>query len=185
MSIYYIENENGTYLSEDGKRKFIKLEGEKAYEYLKSKNKSKLRFFQTTTLDEKEKVFVEVPISDIQSSRKGERHKQYLDDCEKESGIVTLSIEDLPKNRDLSGEELLEDKTENTENTVFTTLELDALYEALHSLSPIEYEIINLLYLSKKPLNKAEIAKLLGISRQAASQREKRILKKLRKIFKK
>ena len=39
MSIYYIENENGTYLSEDGKRKFIKLEGEKAYEYLSSETK--------------------------------------------------------------------------------------------------------------------------------------------------
>lgn len=33
MPVYYIENENGTYLSEDGKRKFIKLEGKEAISF--------------------------------------------------------------------------------------------------------------------------------------------------------
>ena len=35
MSIYYFENENGTFFSEDGKRRFIRLSGKEAYDYMR------------------------------------------------------------------------------------------------------------------------------------------------------
>ncbi len=62
MSIYYFENENGSFLSENGKRRFIRLSGNAAYEYM-IKNRSKdLYFIQTVTEEtDGEKVFVEVP----------------------------------------------------------------------------------------------------------------------------
>ena len=34
MSIYYIEDKNGTYLSPDKKKRFIKLTGKSAYDFL-------------------------------------------------------------------------------------------------------------------------------------------------------
>ena len=49
MSIYYIENENGTFLSPDGKRRFIRLRGKAACRYLSSPEGKQKRFFKTTT----------------------------------------------------------------------------------------------------------------------------------------
>ena len=42
---YYIENENGTILSEDGTRKFIVLEGQKLHDYLQTEEGKQKRFF--------------------------------------------------------------------------------------------------------------------------------------------
>ena len=173
MSIYYIENENGTYFSEDGKRKFIRLEGREAYDYLQHKKDNDIRFLQTTTLDGKEKVFIEIPSDKKHIARDGERHAQYSKNCKKKSGIVTLSIEELSYSRGIKGEELLEDKTANTEQTVVMNLEYENLHKALHTLTPLEYQIINLLYLSNEPMSEEKIGEMLGVSQQRITRKAK------------
>ena len=42
---YYIEDKNGTILSEDGTRKFIVLEGQKLHDYLQTEEGKQKRFF--------------------------------------------------------------------------------------------------------------------------------------------
>ena len=49
MSIYYFENENGTFFSEDGKRRFIRLSGKEAYAYIREHKTEDVYFVQTVT----------------------------------------------------------------------------------------------------------------------------------------
>ena len=51
MSIYYFENENGTFFSEDGKRRFIRLSGKEAYDYMRENKSGDSYFVQTVTDD--------------------------------------------------------------------------------------------------------------------------------------
>lgn len=51
MSIYYFENENGTFFSEDGKRGFIRLSGKEAYDYMRENKSGDSYFVQTVTDD--------------------------------------------------------------------------------------------------------------------------------------
>ena len=74
MAIYYIENENGTFLSEDGKRKFMRLCGREAYDYLRSAEGKKKRFMKTgASEDGGEDEYVEVPLTYMHKHRKGGR----------------------------------------------------------------------------------------------------------------
>ena len=59
MSIYYFENENGTFFSEDEKRRFIRLSGKDAYDYMRENKTGDSYFVQTVTNDTEdgEKVF--------------------------------------------------------------------------------------------------------------------------------
>lgn len=98
MSIYYIEDKNGDFFSADGKRRFIRLSGKAAYEYL-STHKGK-RFYKLTSEQKNEdSVFVEIPISKISNIRKDERHTQYVADCKKESQISEVSLYDIQEDK--------------------------------------------------------------------------------------
>ena len=91
MKIYYIESENGNIFSPDKKRRFIRLTGKDAYLYLKSNEGKKKRFFQTESeIDGGDEIFIEIPCDKIRDTRKIERRKQYVNDCEKESDIQSL-----------------------------------------------------------------------------------------------
>ena len=52
MKIVYIEDENGEVFSEDKKRRFTRLVGTEAYEYLKSAEGKNKVFFKTGTEEE-------------------------------------------------------------------------------------------------------------------------------------
>ena len=52
MKIVYIEDENGEVFSEDKKRRFTRLVGTEAYEYLKSAEGKNKVFFKTDTEEE-------------------------------------------------------------------------------------------------------------------------------------
>ena len=53
MSIFFIEDKNGNYFSADGKRRFIRLKGKAAYDYLKSPNGRGKRFYRLSAEEEK------------------------------------------------------------------------------------------------------------------------------------
>lgn len=89
MSIYYFENENGTFFSEDGKRRFIRLSGKDAYDYMRENKTGDSYFVQTVTDDTEdgEKVFVEVPKSSVSVYRGGTYHAQYLSKMRKKKAL--------------------------------------------------------------------------------------------------
>lgn len=93
MAIYYIENPNGKYPSEDGSRRFDKLSGKDAYAYLQTEEGKSKRFMKANDAeDDGDIVYVEVRKKDIPAFRVDERREQYVNDCIEQSGIITISL---------------------------------------------------------------------------------------------
>lgn len=185
MSIFYIEDKNGTYLSEDRQRKFIRLQGKEAYEYLKSADGKGKRFLQTETEETGgEKVYVEIPKEYISIYRKEERHDQYTANCEKNSQIKTLSLyQPLTDNEDLFLEDIIADSLKSIEDEALHEIELEILRRALKTLSDDELKIIHALYLSDNPIAESRLSKELHIPRTTLIYRKKQIFEKLKKFF--
>lgn len=183
MSIYYIEDKNGDYFSADKKRRFIRLTGKQAFIYLKQ-HRGK-RFYKTTTEEENgEKVFIEIPPDKVKQSRRDERHEQYVDDCKNEADIQVVSLNDsVSPDNDVLIEESISNNEESVENMVVSNFEFETLHKAIQSLTKEEFKIINMLFLSPKPMTENDLAELLGISQQMINKRKKSIIKKLKNFF--
>ena len=79
MKIVYIEDENGEVFSEDKKRRFTRLVGTEAYEYLKSAEGKNKVFFKTGTEEESgDLVLVEAPDNQKASVRSFLNHEPEL-----------------------------------------------------------------------------------------------------------
>ena len=187
MSIFFIEDKNGDYFSADGKRRFIRLKGKAAYDYLKSPNGRGKRFYRLSAEEETEEdVFIEIPSSKIGHIRKAERRTQYVADCKKESGRYEISLYALEANdhgERCSGEELIEDTAIDIESTAIHRIELEKLYQAVKLLSEKEQEFVARLY-SKNPMTVRDLSKELNIHYSTVSRKHTAILRKLKKFLK-
>lgn len=187
MSIYYIEDKNGDFFSTDGKRRFIRLKGKAAYDYLKSPKGQGKRFYKLSAEEETEEdVFIEIPSSKIGHIRKAERRTQYVADCKKESGRYEISLYALEANdhgERCSGEELIEDTAIDIESTAIHRIELEKLYQAVQSLSEEEQELVACLY-SKNPMTVRDLSKELNSHYSTISRKHTAILRKLKRILK-
>lgn len=187
MSIFFIEDKNGNYFSADGKRRFIRLKGKAAYDYLKSPNGRGKRFYRLSAEEETEEdVFIEIPSSKIGHIRKAERRTQYVADCKKESGRYEISLYALEANdhgERCSGEELIEDTAIDIESTAIHRIELEKVYQAVQSLSEEEQELVACLY-SKNPMTVRDLSKELNIHFSTISRKHTAILRKLKRILK-
>lgn len=186
MKIYFIESENGTLFSADKKRRFIRLIGKEAFLYLNSDEGKKKRFFKTESEnDGGDEIFIEIPPTKIRDARKPERREQYVNDCKKESDIETIYISDIEVDDDqVSGDEVIHYDEDSVEDIVDKKWDKKSLSLALSSLSEDERFIIEQLIIRDKPMKAVELAKILGVSESAVSQRKMTILKKLKKILK-
>ena len=185
MSIYFIEDKNGNYFSADGKRRFIRLKGKAAYDFLKSPKGRGKRFYKLSAEDETEDdVFIEIPSSKISHIRSGERRTQYVADCKKESGRYEISMYALEANdhgERCSGEELIEDIDIDIESAAIHNIELEKLYQAVQTLSKEEQELVARLY-SKKPATIIDLSKEWGVHYSTISRKHNIKLKSLNKI---
>ena len=186
MKIYFIESENGTLFSADKKRRFIRLIGKEAFLYLNSDEGKKKRFFKTESEnDGGDEIFIEIPPAKIRDARKPERREQYVNDCKKESDIETIYISDIEVDDDqVVGDEVIHYDEVSVEDIVDKKWDKKSLSLALSSLSEDERFIIEQLIIRDKPMKAVELAKILGVSESAVSQRKMTILKKLKKILK-
>ena len=85
LKIFYIEDDNGEFMSINGKRRFTRLIGKKAMGFLNSKN-GKRRFFLKTESNEYDvlnyfvdEIFIEVPSEKVSEIRSEKNHEDYLD----------------------------------------------------------------------------------------------------------
>lgn len=187
MSIFFIEDKNGNYFSANGKRRFIRLKGKTAYDYLKSPKGRGKRFYKLAAEEETEDdVFVEIPSSKAKRIRKSERRTQYVADCQRESGRYEISLYALEANEHgerCTGEELIEDATIDVEGVAIHRIELEKLYQAVQSLSKEEQELVARLY-SKEPMTVRELSKEWNIHYSTISRKHTAILRKLKRILK-
>ncbi len=185
MSIYYIEDKNGDFFSTDGKRRFIRLSGKAAYEYL-SIHKGK-RFYKLTSEQKSEdSVFIEIPISKISNIRKDERHTQYVADCKKESQISEVSLYDIQEDKNgerCKGEELIEDCSTSVEDAAIHNIQLEKLYQAIQLLPKDEQELIACIY-NDEPMTVRELSRKWKMHYSSISRKHTAILKKLQELLK-
>lgn len=90
-----------------------------------------------------------------------DRHR-YLLKCEKGSGFVTVSYDSISDDDSFPGEELLADENCNVEEDVMAKLEIEQLHLALQSLTDIEREVVECLYLASEPMTMTACAEKLG-----------------------
>ncbi len=183
IKIYYIEDKNGKYVSEDGTRRFTKLEGREAYAFLKTPKGKKKRFMRISSIEDNEEINIEVPSKEIKAFRKYERRNQYTVDNEKECPFTFVSLCFAECGEDEFPEEELADDGVNVEEEVLHQIDLITLQKALESLTRDEYALIYALYLQNKPMTERKYSKITGIPQKTINNHKKKILKKLKKIF--
>lgn len=145
MTTYYIEDKYGEYASIDGTRKFKKMSGKEAYEYLKTPEGKKKRFITTVDTDNNKKIFIELREDDITDYRKAERREQYQRECESKYGYTTLTLLSCIDDDEESGypcEESIADEQEDIENDYMHREEIKTLRNAIDSLEPNERDLI-------------------------------------------
>ena len=187
MAMYYIENENGTFLSEDGTRRFMKLSGKAAYDFLQTEEGRKKRFMKTSAHEDGgEEEYVEVTTGCMRKHRRDERREQYVSDCIEESGRITISLyamEDDDTVDYASGEELIADPDLDVESEALRKIEIETLRKALKTLTEDETRLISALYYRIPAMTEDEYAKATGITQQAVSKKKRAVLEKIRKFF--
>ena len=191
MKIFYIEDPNGEYYSTDGKRRFTKMNGLEAREYLRSERKAgRNRKFLLTETEERDvdeffdEIYVEIPTGSVSRFRKAERRKQYVRDCKEASGIETLSYNaPIQDNEELTIEDVVADSLKSVEDDALHEIELEIMRRSLKTLTDDELRIIHALFLSKKKLTEETLAKEMGVSQQAINKRKSSVLKKLKDFF--
>lgn len=187
MKTYYVKNNNGNYLSEDGKTRYKKLCGRAAYTYLRDDEGKHKRFVKISDAGDFDEVFIEIDTDSISTFRVDERREQYMRDTKKESGIYVISIyacEGQGNDDDkVSGEELIADESIDLESEALRRIDVDTLRKALKSLDEEEMELITALYLSKVPMSESKLAQKLGVSQPMIYKRKIAIFEKIRKYF--
>ena len=79
MKIFYLDDENGTFLSTDGRRRFVRLVGGEVLSYIKENRFQKVYFFTTSTEEELgDLVLIEIPEASVSKFRKGFTDHVYL-----------------------------------------------------------------------------------------------------------
>ena len=203
MKTFFFEDENGQFFSANGKRRFIKLNGNEARILLKEDRERGIRhrflkfIIELPANDEGDRitedspdpiieiVFIEVPKGSEKSHRTEERREQYISQCEKESGMETVSLyAPLKEYEDLTLEETIALPEISVEDNVLHEIELEMLRRALKTLSDDELIIIHELYLAEKTLTERELSEKIGIPQRTINHRKQSILKKLKKFLK-
>lgn len=189
---YYIENENGTILSEDSTRRFIVLEGKELYDYLQTKEGKKKRFFVYQD-DDGDTIGIEEVENTTKGETKGERKTRYHYQVKSEINAEEVSLDDTVLGD--SGDEMLlaetvADEEVNIEDEVVHRDLLQMLRQIKPLLEPDERKLIDMLYHddengARADMTEAGIAKELGISQSAVHKRKVSTLKKIRKMLEK
>ena len=181
---FYIENSNGTILSENGLRRFKKIDGKEVYEFLKTPEGKARRFMKlNSSVDPEGEIFIEMQTDKIRAFRKYERHEQYVADILKTNEYIIVSINALDKDGEEGNEECIADDDVNVESEVIHQCDLEILRNALGSLSKDEFSLITALYLYDEPMSERQYAEYIGVTQQALHKRKQTILRKLRKYF--
>ena len=135
--------------------------------------------------------FVEVTDEVYTAYMRGDRKMRYFeDDLKRERPVYGSNgeIRQVLPSREAALDRLMEENArqfaanaESVEDVVFRKLALDKLHTALLQLPKEERALIYALFFDGK--TESEVAKHLGVSRQAIQKRKNRILKKLKKFF--
>ena len=182
--IFYIIDNNGEFLSEDGKKRYKALRGQALYEYLRS-DEGKNKFFDVWKDDDRAvMVGVEVPPERTKIYEAEKRRRRYLYAVmeELDISITSLDVMTEKENETLNGEHALPSLSLSVEETLMDKLEKEELHKAIKKLTREEQELIYFHYFDNR--SETELARKYGISQQAISKKIKKIREKIKKLLK-
>lgn len=184
IKVFYIEDNNGQYVSADGSKRWTRLTGQALYDFLQTERGKKTYFFVDTD-DNGVAIGVEIRNTELASNLKGDKnHGDYLKQVRDESGYITVSFDYFETEDGTStGDEVIPNNDDSIENDVLRQFDLETLRRALDTLTEDEYALICALFLQDEPMTESEYAVQRGTTQQAINKRKKTILKKLRNYF--
>lgn len=184
IKVFYIEDNNGQYVSADGSKRWTRLTGQALYDFLQTERGKKTYFFVDTD-DNGVAIGVEIRNTELASNLKGDKnHSDYLKQVRDESGYITVSFDYFETEDGTStGDEVIPNDDDSIENDVLRQFDLETLRRALDSLTEDEYALICALYLQDNPMTLRAYAKTAGIPFTTVDSRRKSILSKLRNFF--
>jgi len=184
IKVFYIEDNNGQYVSADGSKRWTRLTGQALYDFLQTERGKKTYFFVDTD-DNGVAIGVEITSKDQQVTfETDKRRRRYVSESQKEAGYITVSF-DYFKTEDgtSTGDEVIPNDDDSIEDDVLRQFDLETLRRALESLTEDEYALVCALFLQDNPLSTRDYAKRLGVQQTAVMRAKKRILDKLRNFF--
>lgn len=150
---------------------WIEMTGQEFYRFVK-KPENKNRYF--IDMDD---VVLEVTDAEARWYRAEKDHSDYLKAQEEKWSI--LSIYALEDETECTGEEIIEDVSQNVEWEAIRAIEIDELRAALARIDSKSYALIHALYLAEQRKTERTLAREYGVSQIAIHKRKKKILKKL------
>lgn len=181
---YYIEDKNGAYFSEDGKKRWTKLTGRDLYEFFQTERGKKACFYEYVN---EKGVLVGFEVCDAESAseiRVSKRHTQYVNDINAQYKYTVVPYDYIvTKDGESCGDEVIPDEDNDFLEEIAHNADICKLQQALRSLSDDEYELINSLYLSENRMSVRAYAKCLKVSHTAIIKRKNEIFEKIRKYF--
>ena len=129
-------------------------------------------------------IYMECDEATRTSWKKDADHSRYNRCWKANSGIEVLSYNAMTfDDEDVNGEETLPDPSVNIEEEIIRAFESELFHKALSVLTDKERELLDYLYLSKKPISERALGKLYGISHVAITKRKEKIFEKIRTYF--
>lgn len=181
---FYIKDENGIYLSIDGKTKYTCLEGQALYDFLRTED-GKSRCFHVDIDEDGNKIGIEATPDFIKAEESEKNHAAYLERQKAESGLEVISASIIVRDNETEVEliETVADITVNVELEALKAIDLQNLRKALGQLSKAEYDLIYHLFLADEPLTERQYGAVRGLPQKTVNCRKKVTLGKLKKYL--
>lgn len=185
MSVqFYIKDENDIFLSIDGKVKYTCLEGQKLYNFLKTKD-GRNRCFHVEIDEDGNKIGIEATPEFIKAEESEKNHASYLERQKAKFGLEIISANSNVRNNETDVQliETVADVTVDVESEVLKAIEKQNLHKALKQMSVDEYDLIYHLFLAEKPLTERQYGAARGLPQKTVNCRKQVILSKLKKYL--
>lgn len=181
---FYIKDENGIYLSIDGKTKYTLLEGKVLYDFLKTED-GKRRCFHVDIDEDGNKIGIEATPEFIKQEESEKNHAAYLERQKAESGLEIISANIIVSDNETDVEliETVADVTVNVEKDVEKSIDLQNLHKAIKQLTKPEYDLIYHLFLAEEPLTERQYGAVRGLPQKTVNCRKKTIFRKLKNFL--
>lgn len=182
---FYIKDENGIFLSTDGKVRYTLLEGKELYDFLKTED-GKRRKFHVDIDDDGNKIGIEAELEQISALSEQHDRDKYRNKVKKKLNITVLSanaVVSIPGEDDIELIQTLVDEEVDVEADALHSLDLKILRSALKTLTEEEYKLIYALYLAQTPMTERQLSAETGIPQMTINCRKNRLLRKLKKYF--
>ena len=180
---FYIKDENGIYLSVDGKTRYSMLEGDELYLFLMSEE-GKKRSFHVDTDENGDKIGIEGEPDKVRELDRIKRRERYLNTVKLECNVTFVSGNTPVEDTDYAELfDTIEDESQDLDKMLTAQEELRILRSALKLLKPAEFDLIYHLFLIDEPMTERQYAAKIKKAPMTVHNRKVAILRKLKNFF--